>query len=850
MVAEKPALSSSIAKILSHGSNRSRKSSCRACPVHEYEGTFRQEQVLFKMTSVCGHVHSLDFNQRYNNWDKVDPDELFSAPTEKKEATPELHMAKFLQIEGRGVDYVVLWLDCDREGENICFEVLEHVKPVMKGSGGGRQTVFRAKFSAITETEIVRAMKTLGEPNRNEALAVDARQELDLRIGCAFTRYQTKFFQGKYGDLDSTLISFGPCQTPTLAFCVERHDVIQSFKPEPFWSVDLRVEHSGHSLAAHWDRGRVFDKEIGQMFVAMCKDEKSVCVTSVTQKEKSKQRPIALNTVELLRVASAALGIGPATTMQVAERLYTQGYISYPRTETTSYPSSFDINGALRPLTSLGSVGHCVRDLLSSGPKKPRPGHDAGDHPPITPMRAAHEADLSGDAWRVYDYIVRHFVATVSEDCRYHQTTIQLSVGTERFSLSGKRVLSPGFTTLLSGLAIQNDESLPNVKNGDEMKVASVRLTDGHTSPPDYLTESELITLMEQHGIGTDASIPVHINTISQRNYVSVTGGRRLQPTPLGIVLVHGYQKIDADLVLPTMRSAVEKQLDLIAQGKADYDAVLQHALDTFHSKFRYFVEQVTRMDELFEVSFSKLAETGRPMSRCGKCRRYMKYISAKPQRLYCPQCEETYSLPPNGNIKLNKEIKCPLDDFELVLWSAGGRGKTYSLCPFCYTHPPFPGMRRGSACMQCTHPRCPQALAQLAVAACEECEDGSLVLDPSSGPKWKMFCNMAACNVLIHLCEDAFKLTVSEIPCESCDAMTLKVEFHKAKTPLEDGETHHVGCMFCDPVLQPLVRFQHAVSKHPMHRRHHGGGRGRGRRRPHRPKPKDKMSELDRYFV
>lgn len=75
---------------------------------------------------------------------------------------------------------------------------------------------------------------------------------------------------------------------------------------------------------------------------------------------------------------------------------------------------------------------------------------------------------------------------------------------------------------------------------------------------------------------------------------------------------------------------------------------------------------------------------------RCGKCRRYMKYIQAKPQRLHCSQCDETYSLPQNGNIRLYKELKCPLDDFELLSWTMGNKGKSFTFCPYCYNHAPF----------------------------------------------------------------------------------------------------------------------------------------------------------------
>jgi DNA topoisomerase-3 len=127
MVAEKPSLALSIAQILSNHHVNTRKGFNGACSIHDWNGSFQgHSNVKFKMTSVCGHVMSLDFPSKYNNWDRVDPVELFFCSTEKKEATAKLKMPAFLAAEAKNADYLVLWLDCDKEGENICFEVIRH----------------------------------------------------------------------------------------------------------------------------------------------------------------------------------------------------------------------------------------------------------------------------------------------------------------------------------------------------------------------------------------------------------------------------------------------------------------------------------------------------------------------------------------------------------------------------------------------------------------------------------------------------------------------------------------------------------------------------------------------------
>lgn len=177
-------------------------------------------------------------------------------------------------------------------------------------------------------------------------------------------------------------------------------------------------------------------------------------------------------------------------------------------------------------------------------------------------MKAASRNELDGDAWKLYDYITRHFIGTLAKDCRYLSTTIKIIINSEVFYITGKTLIDPGYTNIMTWQvsrtviytdkyynyhtfqAFGKNEIVPKFSENELVPIQNARLTEHQTAPPDYLTESELITLMEKHGIGTDASIPVHINNISQRNYVTVTPGRKLKPTTLGIVLVHGYQKV------------------------------------------------------------------------------------------------------------------------------------------------------------------------------------------------------------------------------------------------------------------------------------------------------------------
>lgn len=822
MVAEKPSIAQTLADALAPGKNyTTRQGASPAVKVHEYQGDFYGQKVWFKVTSCAGHIYGVDFPPEYNNWDRVDPLTLFGAKVVWNESDPKRKMPKHFQQEAKGCNYLVLWLDCDREGENICYEVMQNAVPNLS-SAGGNQQVYRAQFSSLAPVDLRKAMNNLGEPNKNMSDSVDCRAEMDLKLGCAFTRFQTKYFQGKYGDLDTNLVSYGPCQTPTLWFCVKRADEINSFQPESYWCLDVTVSKGGRDLPLTWDRGQVFDRPIGSTFLNLVNEAKDAKVVDVNKKESRSVRPQALNTVAMLKMASTRLGIGPNQALHMAERLYLDGFCTYPRTETNTYPKNFDLQHAVQQQTNHHTWGQYAGNLMRTGLTRAREGEDAGDHPPITPVRAATESQL-GENYRLYEMITRHFLATVSPDCKFMSTRVTFNINDETFSLTGRTVVDPGFTAIQRDGGM-DDIEIPDFRNGEGVAIKTAKLSDHKTSPPPYLSESDLLSLMEKHGIGTDASMATHIENICTRNYVTLAENRRLVPQKLGIALVHGYQMVDNELVIPKVRSNMEKACTMVANGQAHVDLVTQHCLRIFREKFMYFVKNVDLMDQLFHSVFKTLESAGRSLTRCGDCTRYLFVVDRKPVRMFCKQCDRIFKMPQNGQLKEYKGLKCPLDQYELVL-VANKVGKSYPICPMCYDDPPFGAAAEHGKHWNLDHPIYKKYRPAVMSCIDENCT-GTLCLDVDSAPKWQIDCNV--CMQFLSIFEDkAHKVKVSSDVCDECGSALLTVTFKTGKSPLADGAAEKTACLCCDEDFNKLTLAKQGKG---FFRRKPGGAKGKGK--------------------
>ena len=200
-----------------------------------------------------------------------------------------------------------------------------------------------------------------------------------------------------------------PGQTPTLSLCVARHNEIEAFIPRPYWVVAATAVVNGRSYLLEWakPKGQTFrEKEAREAKRWADQNQNRGKVTAVRKSTKSAQPPVGMNTVELLRVASSSLGLSPHRCMHVAEQLYLAGYVSYPRTESTRFPASFDLKAVCEEHADHPVWGKHASRLLAGqgGVVAPTAGNDAGDHPPITPTSCCTRSTFRSDQeWKVYE---------------------------------------------------------------------------------------------------------------------------------------------------------------------------------------------------------------------------------------------------------------------------------------------------------------------------------------------------------------------------------------------------------------------------------------------------------------
>ncbi|KAL7056166.1 hypothetical protein AAHC03_021066 [Spirometra sp. Aus1] len=614
-VAEKNEAAKNIAAILSQGRATKREGLSKFNKIYEFPCRVNGHDYHFVMTSVSGHLLNYDFTQCFRSWLSCDPAVLFEAPIEKK-CSPDLEPIKrTLQREVRHCTKLIIWTDCDREGENIGMEIVtvcQEVKPSI--------LVSRAKFSEITPHAIHQAINNLTVMDENMSLAVDTRQELDLRIGAAFTRFQTLRLRRVFPRaLAEQLISYGSCQFPTLGFVVERFREVENFVPEPFWKIVAHFNRQNTQTSFAWKRGRLFDRDCCSAYHQHLLENPFGQVIDVQQRPKSKWRPLPMDTVEMEKLAARKLRIGAKQTMQLAESLYTRGFISYPRTETNIFPAELDLVPLVQAQIEDSRWSAFAQNLLASG-LRPRAGKKSDKaHPPIHPLKCG--SALQGADARLFELIVRQFLACLSEDAKGAETTVTICLGSnepptrrlnsedgELFEAKGLVIHARNYLDVYV-YEKWSERDMPEFTLAENVTPREIQMIESQTTAPNLLTEADLIGLMDRHGIGTDATHAEHIETIKQRLYVGLQDNKFLVPGQLGMGLVEGYDAMALEMSKPHLRAELETDLKAICEGRKTKEEVLRSQTAKYKAVFETAVVEARKLDVAIANRLSQEAE-------------------------------------------------------------------------------------------------------------------------------------------------------------------------------------------------------------------------------------------------
>jgi len=576
IVAEKPGVARAFALYLSGGKYELRK--VAGVPIY----VFKQEGSLQASVGVRGHLMDFDFPQEYNNWRRVDPLKLFEVNPMRVIREGMENYVKALQVLARSTDTVVLALDADVEGEAIAFEVMD----VMKRANP-RLKFYRAWFSAVTKEDVIEALRNLRAPNARLANKAFARMVLDLTIGAAFTRTLTLIVD-KHGALPrGKFLSYGPCQTPVLYLVVKRAIERETFQKKKFFQITATVKIGKHELKMKHD-AKYEKKEDAERVARELLRVRAGAVTNASYARKVVEPPEPLATVEMERRASRFLNIRAKRAMDIAEDLYQEGLISYPRTDTTIYPPTLNLRSIAAKFAAHEELGEYVRRVILSAPQlRVRQGRESdGAHPPIYPLKCASRDEVVRrfglDGWKLYDLVVRHFLATLSPPMVAEEQSVEVEVARVKLKAEGLKVLDPGYT-LVYPFERPKEAALPYVERGARAEILGVKVVEAETQPPPYLSEAELLRLMRKYGIGTDATIQDHIHTNVERNYFKITR-RQCVPTLLGRAVIAALSEVIPEAVSPEVRGRMEAMLKAIAEGSKEPEEVVGAVKKEFFS--------------------------------------------------------------------------------------------------------------------------------------------------------------------------------------------------------------------------------------------------------------------------
>ncbi len=681
IICEKNDAAKQIAKALSGGKAKQRRGA--GVPAYDLQWDGGPATVI----GLRGHIVELDFAKGHSRW-TLDPPKLHAlidAPVEK--AVTEEAIVKSLKAAAKEADLIIVATDYDREGELIGVEALDALGTALKG-----KEIRRAKYSSFTAKEVGEAFAHLQDVDYKLAHAGEARQIIDLAWGAALTRYLS-VAGGRRG---RGFLSVGRVQTPTLGLVVDREKERLAFVPQGYWDVEADLQATAQLVLAHHEKSgykttkaEESDDEKGFSLEGKFQNAKEAeaareriskaakaKVISVEGKERTARAPSPFSTTTFQTECSSRFGMGVKRAMDIAQRLYLDGFISYHRTENTVYPPTLDLNELVAMLQRGPLASDAKWVAKNRRPEPTRGKKETTDHPPIYPTAVpGPDAKVDEQGRKVWELIARRFLATLSPDARLQQTTARFDAGGEPLRTTGQITLFAGWRQVYP-YAAPDDRPLPALAEGQILPVRDVRMTIKETQPPSRFGQGSLIAKMEELGIGTKATRHDMIQKLIDRNYITESP---VAPTTVGFAVTAALEEHAGQITRADMTKQLEDEMDQIAEGKRTLDETLADSRALLHGVIDALLEHKDAIGSAVKIALDEDADAG-TCTECGK-QLIVRQNRFGGQFIGCkgyPECRVTYNLPARGRITFRDE---PCETCAAPFLQHDDRGRKQEFC-------------------------------------------------------------------------------------------------------------------------------------------------------------------------
>ena len=578
----------------------------------------------------------------------------------------------------KGADMYIDACDYDIEGSVIGYTILKYA------CGNKENVAKRMKYSTLTKEELKKAYDEL-LPTLDFGLieAGKTRHEVDWLYGVNLSRALTiaaKDWSGRYAT-----ISTGRVQGPTLSFLVAREKAIRSFVPTPYWEVKAQIEIDGRVFEAKYEKEIIKTRREADGVVAACKGEYGI-VEDVEVNEFKQMPPTPFDIGALQSEAYSLFGYTPRRTLDIAQRLYLDALISYPRTSSQKLPQSINYNEILEGLSGASEYRALVRELLAKGELKPNEGKKEDPaHPAIYPTGKLPERPLNDSEMRIWDLIVRRFMAVFGEAAIRRSVKVKIKVNGHAFFLRGRQTLKEGWLRFYAPYMRSEEILLPQINMGQKVKVDRIILEDKFTKPPPRYNPGSLLKEMEKAGIGTKATRADIIQTLYDRKYLR---GERMVVTDLGFKVFEILQKYCPTIISVDLTRNLEERMDRIQLHMESRESVILDAIEIL----KPVVEELKKRETIIGEQLSHAVKKSRLEERivgscpvCGKGSLMILYSKRTGKRFIgCTEffkgsCKASFPLPQKGNV-IPSEKACPECGWPMVQVKIKGK-RPWTLC-------------------------------------------------------------------------------------------------------------------------------------------------------------------------